>query len=630
MSKELKAAIEANDADAVRAAAGKVKDLNRKLPGSTTPVLLACKVGADRALEALVKAGAKVKGSDSYEGNHPFVFAAEHGQTAVMSALVRMKQVNDKVIKHAMTDAAMQGREKVLRFIIGEFKPAVGPIVVRLACHSRKPGVIRAAAEGTGAINGTENLADGRGLTPLHSAVGYADLDVIRALVDCGADVNARDAIGRTPLMILAHEMEGMRLDDEESNGVAAMKELARLGADASLVDADGNDVIDHYTFGMLWSREEPDSKVTSAMKKLGAKGSEPTFKLFQAILDKNVPAMRAAIKAGADVNRIPPPHWDATPLVLAAGATEQIVQVLLDAGADVNRADRSTRPLIRAAEQGSLAVVKQLLAAGANLHAIEPERPGDDRDRDNAYSAAEGREKYDVVDHLKSLGAGRPRPPAKWKPIAAGVHHWNDFDEILVRGDVAPVARGLAKLIDATVTPNAYGESFKPGKRAYVVLRPRGLRWCNLIQVAPKPRRFPDMKKVENFCRDLAKASKSSVLSVNYSDTSDAASIRRFEPDGRVSLADDGWDRGILEELVDATGDEAPAWAKQKLKSMGRKPDDDADEPDSSERLQRLAAAEQFAIAILNVDSAAGRPVELTFPGLPSEAFDAVAWVST
>jgi hypothetical protein len=63
----------------------------------------------------------------------------------------------------------------------------------------------------------------------------------------------------------------------------------------------------------------------------------------------------------------------------------------------------------------------------------------------------------------------------------------------------------------------------------------------------------------------------------------------------------------------------------------MGRKPDDDAaDEPDSSERLQHLAAAEQFAIAILNVDAAPGRPVELTFPGLPAEAFDAVAWVST
>jgi ankyrin repeat protein len=529
----------------------------------------------------------------------------------------------------------MQGREKVLSFIIGEFKPAVGPIVVRLACHSRKPGVIRAAAEGTGgAINATEDLADGRGLTPLHSAVGYADLDVIRTLVDCGADVNARDALGRTPLMILAHEMEGMRLDDEEAKGLAAMKELARRGADASLIDADGNDVIDHYVFGMLWSQEEPDAKVTRALNKLGAKGSESTFKLFRAILDKKVPAMRAAIKAGADVTRIPPPHWDCTPLVLAAGATVEIVQVLLDAGVDVNRADRSTRPLIRAAEQGNLAVVKQLLAAGADLHAIEPERPGDEADRDNAYSAAEGREKYDVVDHLKSLGAGRPKPPAKWKPITAGVHHWNDFDEILVEGDVVAIANGLAKLIsDATVTPNAYGQSFKPGKRAYVVLRPRGLRWCNLIQVAPEPRRFPEMKKVENFCRDLAKASKSSVLTVNYSDTADAASIRRFEPDGRVTLADDGWDRGVLEELVDATGDDAPAWAKRKLKSMGQKlddDDDDADEPDSSERLQRLAAAEQFAIAILNVDSAAGRPVELTFPGLPAEAFDAVAWVST
>ena len=40
MSKALKEAIEANDAEAVAKAAKKVKDLNRKLPKSTTPLLL--------------------------------------------------------------------------------------------------------------------------------------------------------------------------------------------------------------------------------------------------------------------------------------------------------------------------------------------------------------------------------------------------------------------------------------------------------------------------------------------------------------------------------------------------------------------------------------------------------------
>jgi len=45
MSKALKAAIEANDPDAVRKAIKKVKDINRKLPGSTAPLLYACEKG---------------------------------------------------------------------------------------------------------------------------------------------------------------------------------------------------------------------------------------------------------------------------------------------------------------------------------------------------------------------------------------------------------------------------------------------------------------------------------------------------------------------------------------------------------------------------------------------------------
>lgn len=501
-----------------------------------------------------------------------------------------------------------------------------------MAAFSRKPGVVRAAGKAAGktGVNGRENTFLGRGHTPLHAAVQYADVEVIRALVDCGADVNARDDIGRTPLMVLATEMQELRRDRATTKGVAAMKELVRLGAHAAITDAHGNDALDYYAVAM-W--EKPDPKVIKVLKGLGAKGSEPTLQLFRAIRDADPAAMRKAIAAGADVNRIAPVS-QATPLTMAVGATEAVVQVLLDAGADVNRADRSTRPLIWAASRGNLPVVKQLVAAGADVEALEPEQPRDDDDddddveRDNAYAAAEGHQHRDVVKYLKSLGSGRPKPPAKWKPIKAGVHHWNDFDEILVKGEVAAVARGLAKLIGGgKVTTGAYGQSLKPGKRAYVVLRPKGLRWCNLIQVAPEPRRFPNMKKVEQFCRDLAKAAKSSVLSVNYSDTADAASIRRFEPDGRVTLSDDGWDKDILEELIDATGYEAPAWAKKQLKAMG---EDSDDEPDSSERLQRLAAAEQFAIAILTVDYSPGRPVELTCPGLPAEAFDAVAWVST
>ena len=44
------------------------------------------------------------------------------------------------------------------------------------------------------------NLPGDAGDSPLHSAVDYMDLEMVQVLVDCGADVNARDDAGRTPL----------------------------------------------------------------------------------------------------------------------------------------------------------------------------------------------------------------------------------------------------------------------------------------------------------------------------------------------------------------------------------------------------------------------------------------------
>jgi len=58
MSKALKAAIEANNPEAVRKALKGVKDVNRRIPGANTPLLYACEKGADKVLEVLFESGA--------------------------------------------------------------------------------------------------------------------------------------------------------------------------------------------------------------------------------------------------------------------------------------------------------------------------------------------------------------------------------------------------------------------------------------------------------------------------------------------------------------------------------------------------------------------------------------------
>jgi len=77
---------------------------------------------------------------------------------------------------------------------------------------------------------------------------------------------------------------------------------------------------------------------------------------------------------------------------------------------------------LIRAARSGNLPAVKELIAAGAYLHAIElkEEYP------DNAISAAP-HDKPEIADYLKSLGASKPKP-VKTELLKPGVESWNDL----------------------------------------------------------------------------------------------------------------------------------------------------------------------------------------------------------
>ena len=299
-------------------------------------------------------------------------------------------------------------------------------------------------------------------------------------------------------------------------------------------------------------------------------------------------------------------------------------MNALLEAGADVNKPDRSETPLIAAAASGNLPAVKQLVEAGADVEALEVYAAAKDVPRSNAYLVAEERGQHEVVDYLKSLGSGRPKPPAQWKPISAGVHHWDDFEEVLVKGDVGPVARGLAKAIGGTAEPQAYGKSFMPQGRAYVVARPKGMNWCNVLQIAPRPQRRPDHRAAAEFYKKLADACSSPVLWAGYSDTSDAAAVERYEPGGGV-WEDQGWDRETLEEIIDNLGAGAPAWMKQRLAGMGEKTDD---ELSSTQRLEKLARDERFAVGALHLQHHPGRPVEVSFLGLPPEAFDGVAWV--
>jgi ankyrin repeat protein len=104
-------------------------------------------------------------------------------------------------------------------------------------------------------------------------------------------------------------------------------------------------------------------------------------------------------IDAGADVNR-EDKHGSSALSRCAIGGGIKAVRLLLDAGADVNsRSATLGTPLMGAAAEGDLEVVRLLVSQGADVEAVSSVRQ-------TALSIAAKRGHEDVVDFLESVSS--------------------------------------------------------------------------------------------------------------------------------------------------------------------------------------------------------------------------------
>jgi ankyrin repeat protein len=194
--------------------------------------------------------------------------------------------------------------------------------------------------------------------TGLHAAAVAGNAPEIARRIEAGADLDARDDWGRTPLMVAgyAREHDAARL-------------LIAAGADVDALDRQAYDlltiaaVLDDLTMVEL-------AIASGANAALVTSPYQGTALIAAAHLG-HVEVVSALIAGGAPLDHVNNLGWTALieAIVLGDGGPDHvaIVRALVEAGADVDLADGAgTRPIALARERGYAAIERILQGAGA------------------------------------------------------------------------------------------------------------------------------------------------------------------------------------------------------------------------------------------------------------------------
>ena len=192
----------------------------------------------------------------------------------------------------------------------------------------------------------------------LHRAAWRGDLPQLKALIAGGADLEARDGLGRTPLHVATHARQR-----------EAIATLAQAGAKLDPLE---NDRYDAVTIAAV----ADDVPTLALLLSLGASAGQTTSRydgtaLIAAAHLGHDEVVRRLIAAGAPLDHVNNLHWTALIEVIVLGdggpRHQRALAALVDAGASLQLADRQGHtPLQLATARGYGAMVEKLRAAGA------------------------------------------------------------------------------------------------------------------------------------------------------------------------------------------------------------------------------------------------------------------------
>lgn len=229
--------------------------------------------------------------------------------------------------------------------------------------------------------------ADPAGSTLLHHAAGFGKIETMRLLVAAGADVNAKNRRGSTPLhwsvpdeakvrLLLKH---GAAVNAKQSdnrtplylaamlgNGRSILALLLEHGADPNLKAANGRTPL---MAAASRGDDQAVRRLLAAKAAIDAADSAGETALMAAATMGSAATVRALLESGADA-RLATKRGETALGFAGTAGEETVVRLLLERGADVNaRNIRGFSPLMLAAGSDAqpAGAVKLLLAKGAD-----------------------------------------------------------------------------------------------------------------------------------------------------------------------------------------------------------------------------------------------------------------------
>ncbi len=280
--------------------------------------------------------------------------------------------------------AFMSGPPQRARRRAWESDDPAAEALLKAAYEGDLEGLKAALAKGT-PVN-VKNFAGEHGALAMAAMSNPSrNLEVAKALIAAGADVNISDSKGRTPLMELSRFDEGAEM----------AKLLIDAGADVNARMVDGTTAIERTC--MRGRASKILNMLIAAKADVNAQDGAIGFSpLHYAVLNGHAEQIQALIAAGANVNiGMQPPNRDGigenapcfngmtgniicagtTPLMLAADNSRkptaemmEVIKMLISAKADVNRADdNGWTPLLVALARKKPELVTLFLMTGAN-----------------------------------------------------------------------------------------------------------------------------------------------------------------------------------------------------------------------------------------------------------------------